>query len=153
VELTAEAPHEPRRADVPTHIEVEVNIAKERNPRDSGLEQIGTPSPYACPDCHGVLLEIEEGGRVRFRCHTGHAYSPDSLLAMMHEGIEHSTSAAVRSLEETSLLMNQLAAELKRHNHLEVSERMKEASERAKRRADAIVRLMSEQQPMPSIDE
>jgi two-component system, chemotaxis family, protein-glutamate methylesterase/glutaminase len=79
VELTAEAPREPARAEVPRHIEVEVNIAKEHNPRDAGLE-------------------FEEGGRIRFRCHTGHAYSVDSLIAAMNEGIEHTMStASVRS--------------------------------------------------------
>jgi two-component system, chemotaxis family, protein-glutamate methylesterase/glutaminase len=70
-ELTAEAPRETVQSDAPPHVEVEVNIAKEHDPRGSGLEQIGRPSPYACPDCHGVLLEFEEGGRIRFRCHTG----------------------------------------------------------------------------------
>jgi two-component system, chemotaxis family, protein-glutamate methylesterase/glutaminase len=142
VELTSDAQTEPVQRPVPRHIEIEVNIAKEQNPRDAGLEEIGTPSPYACPDCHGVLLEIEEEGRVRFRCHTGHAYSLESLLAMMHEGIEHSASAAVRSLEEASLLMNQIGAELQRHDHIEASERMREAAARAKRRADGIVQLM-----------
>jgi len=142
VELTSQAPPEPVPPAVPRHIEVEVNIAKEQNPRDAGLEHVGTPSPYACPDCHGVLLEIEEEGRVRFRCHTGHAYSLKSLLAMMNQGIEDATSAAVRSLEEASLLMNQIGVELQRHDQIEAAERMMEASARAKRRADAIVHLM-----------
>jgi two-component system, chemotaxis family, protein-glutamate methylesterase/glutaminase len=141
-ELTAETPAEPVSPDVPEHIEVEVNIAKERNPRDAGLEEIGTPSPYSCPDCHGVLLEIAEDVRVRFRCHTGHAYSMESLLAMMNQGIDYSAGVAVRSLEEASLLMNRIGTELKRQDHIEASERMMEAASRAKRRADAIVELM-----------
>jgi two-component system, chemotaxis family, protein-glutamate methylesterase/glutaminase len=148
VELTAEAPLKQRPAAVPPrHIEVEVNIAKEQNPRDAGFEEIGKPSPYACPECHGVLLEIDEEGRIRFRCHTGHAYSVESLLAMMYEGIEHTTSAAVRSLEEASLLMNRIGTELKRHDQIAESARMIDASDRAKRRADAIVQLMREHMP------
>jgi two-component system chemotaxis response regulator CheB len=155
VELTAEAaPRKRRPAAVhPPHIEVEVNIAKEQNPRDAGFEEIGTPSPYACPECHGVLLEIDEEGRVRFRCHTGHAYSVESLLAMMNEGIEHTTSAAVRSLEEVSLLLNRIGMELKRHDQVAESARMIDASDRAKRRADAIVQLMREHVPEPILKE
>lgn len=48
-----QTPVTPERVAVPEHIDVEVDIAKERNPRDAGLERIGKPSRYACPDCHG----------------------------------------------------------------------------------------------------
>jgi two-component system chemotaxis response regulator CheB len=51
---------------VPEKLEIEVNVAKEKNPIDSGLLTIGNPSRYACPECHGVLLEIKEAGRLRF---------------------------------------------------------------------------------------
>ena len=65
---------------------VEVKIAMEHNPVDAGLERIGEPSSFACPECHGVLLQLKEGTRTRFRCHTGHAYSVNSLLAAIGEG-------------------------------------------------------------------
>src|SRR5688572_14863018 len=42
-ELT-ETPATPDTVAVPEHINVEVNIAKEQNPRDAGLERIGNPS-------------------------------------------------------------------------------------------------------------
>jgi two-component system chemotaxis response regulator CheB len=79
-QLTGEFPVIPEPIAVPEHVNVEIDIAKEHNPRDAGLERIGKPSRYSCPDCHGVLLELEEGGRLRFRCHIGHAYSTDSPL-------------------------------------------------------------------------
>jgi two-component system chemotaxis response regulator CheB len=63
-------PKMPEPVPVPTLVDLDVNIAKEQDPRAAGLEQIGKPSPYACPDCHGVLLELAEGGRVRFRAQT-----------------------------------------------------------------------------------
>lgn len=62
-----------RTASAGLSVNVEVNIAKEQHPRDAGLEAIGTPSAYACPECHGVLLQLVDEERVRFRCHTGHA--------------------------------------------------------------------------------
>jgi two-component system chemotaxis response regulator CheB len=103
----------PEPVSPPPHIDVEVKIAKEENPRDAGLERLAEPSRYACPDCHGVLLEIEEGTRIRFRCHTRHAYSVDSLLAAMGEGIDRAMAATQRALEESSLLMKRVACELK----------------------------------------
>lgn len=147
VELT-ETPVKPERVDVPKHINVEVNIAKEQNPRDAGLESIGNPSPYACPDCHGVLLEIEEGGRVRFRCHTGHAYSVESLLAAMNEGIEHAMFTAVRSLEEVRLLMDRVAHLLADREEHEAASQLRASSLRAKRKVEVMNELMREAEPV-----
>jgi two-component system chemotaxis response regulator CheB len=139
----------PEPVSPPPHIDVEVKIAKEENPRDAGLERLAEPSRYACPDCHGVLLEIEEGTRIRFRCHAGHAYSVESLLAAMSEGIERAVVATQRAFEESSLLMKRVASQLKEHNQHEASARMLEASERAKRRAEAIVELVRQDDPVP----
>ena len=87
VRLTAE---DPRAAvfDVPEPVEVEVKIAKQEDPVQAGIRKIAEPSPFVCPDCHCVLLLVKEGGRIRFRCQTGHAYSTESLLADIREQIE-----------------------------------------------------------------
>jgi len=94
----------------PASLEVEMKIAAGQNAVDAGVEQIGEPSRFACPECHGVLLRMKEGGPSRFRCHTGHAYSAGSLVAAVNNGVEEALWAAVRSLEESALLMQQLSA-------------------------------------------
>ena len=153
VELTAELPAA-APVLVPEHIDVEVNIAKEQNPRDAGWEKIGKPSPYACPDCHGVLLELEEGGRVRFRCHTGHAYSTDSLMAAMNEGIEHAVSTAVRSIEEGRLLMDEIASQLERREEHDAAARLRESSNRARRKVEVMNALLHETAAtVPTLDD
>ena len=93
---------------IPKDLDTEVRIAREENPMDAGLEQIAKPSRFACPDCHGVLLEMADPGRMRFRCHTGHAYSIQSLLSAYGDQIEGSLWQAIRSLEETALLLDNL---------------------------------------------
>lgn len=94
----------------PTALEVEVKIASGHNAVNAGVETVGEPSRFACPDCHGVLLRIKGEGPARFRCHTGHAYSARSLAAAVNDGIEDALWTAVRSLEEGALLMSYLAA-------------------------------------------
>jgi len=69
---------------------------------------VGLTTPYACPDCHGVLSMVRDGGIVRFRCHTGHAFSADTLLSMLSENIEYSVWNAIRGLEECIFLLNGL---------------------------------------------
>jgi len=152
-ELTSqvERPQEATTA-APPETDAESKIAKEEDPHVVGLEKIGRPSPYSCPDCSGVLMEIEEGGRIRFRCHTGHAYSTDSLLAAMNDSIDGAMNAAVRALEEARLLTREVATQLKQHN-LDASRRLEEASDRAKRRAEAIRELILERDPVPTADE
>src|SRR5262249_39657547 len=69
----------------------------------------GKPSVYTCPECHGVLLQRHEGNTIRFRCHTGHAYSADSLFAELSIRTEETLWSAIRALEEDVLFMKGLA--------------------------------------------
>ncbi|HEY3110490.1 MAG TPA: chemotaxis protein CheB, partial [Chloroflexota bacterium] len=73
-------------------------------------EHPGTPSVYGCPECGGVLWEIQEGDLIRFCCRVGHAYSSDSLLAEQGDRLESALWAALRALEEERSLAERLAA-------------------------------------------
>ena len=86
-----------------------MKIAREDDPLNAGLLQIADPSAFACPECHGVLLRLKEADPMRFRCHTGHAYTADSLIAALNESIEDSLWNAVRALHEGTLLLRHLA--------------------------------------------
>jgi two-component system chemotaxis response regulator CheB len=108
VELTVREPGAPR-LDVPDTLEIEVKIAKEEDPIQAGTLRLGVPSRFTCPECHGVLLEMREAGRLRFRCHTGHAYSLDSLIADVREQIEVQLWTTIRTMQEGGLLMRTVA--------------------------------------------
>lgn len=86
----------------------ELRIAADETAMGMTLFRYGQPSRYACPECHGVLTRINEGPLTRFRCHTGHAYSADSLLAALTEKTEDSLYGAIRGMDESVLLLNQL---------------------------------------------
>jgi len=92
----------------PPDLDVEVRIAGEEDPIKAGVIHMGTPSKFACPECHGVL-EMKEGDRMRFRCHTGHAFSADSLFAEISDGIETALWNAIRSMQEGALLFKTMA--------------------------------------------
>jgi two-component system, chemotaxis family, protein-glutamate methylesterase/glutaminase len=104
--VVAAVAESPDRGDftVPDETRTEVDIAKERHPMEAGLQQIAEPSPYACPECHGVLLRLKGEGPIRLRCHTGHAYSIESLQAEVDEKIDEALWIAIRALEEAVLL-------------------------------------------------
>jgi two-component system chemotaxis response regulator CheB len=66
-------------------------------------------SPIVCPSCQGSMVETVDGGLLRFRCHVGHAFSVDSLLAEQSESLEAALWASVRALEESAQLADRLA--------------------------------------------
>jgi two-component system chemotaxis response regulator CheB len=95
-------------AAVSDHMKIEKQIAASDNALESGVMKLGVPSTYTCPECHGVLLQWEEGGRPRFRCHTGHAYGLDSLLTALTEAVDRVLWNALRGMEEEMMLLNQM---------------------------------------------
>lgn len=113
VDLTARPVSSTAPVPVPASLEIEVNISNETNALDAGVMKLGDASPYACPECHGVLLEIKGSGVMRFRCHTGHAYSVASLAAALGERNEEDLWNVVRSLEESAMLMERLAQHMR----------------------------------------
>ncbi len=122
-----------------------------QNAIDAGIERIGRPSQFACPECHGVLLELKEGSRTKFRCHTGHAFSVASLLSAVGAGIEDSRWNAVRALEEGHLLMSRMAEHLKaNHSDRDQAAELVERANEAKRQSDVIRKLVIHREPVPA---
>ena len=81
----------------------------------------GRVSVYSCPECHGTLWEVDQGGLLRFRCRVGHIYSPDSMLAAQTDSVDRALWAALRSLEERAALTRRLAERAKERQHLGVA--------------------------------
>ena len=140
-------PAAPAEFAVPESVEVEVKIAKEANPLDAGIQKISEPSVFACPECHGVLLRLKEAGPIRFRCHTGHAYSLESLLADISDGIEDAMWNVIRALEEGELLMRAMAEHVGSHSASDAAALVDRAAE-AKKHSDAIRRLVMAREPL-----
>jgi two-component system, chemotaxis family, protein-glutamate methylesterase/glutaminase len=83
------------------------------------LEKAGNRSAYSCPDCGGGLWELSQEGTIkRFRCHSGHAFSQDSLLLGMTNSLEETLWVALRTLEERrNILVNMSYNEVTKKNH------------------------------------
>lgn len=106
VEQTPEIAEVPMKENEQT--EFEIRTAAEDSAFETGIMKFGSLTPFTCPDCHGVLFELKDGKRSRFRCHTGHAFSSDSLLTTVTENIEDSLWNAIRGIEESVMLLNHM---------------------------------------------
>jgi two-component system, chemotaxis family, protein-glutamate methylesterase/glutaminase len=136
-ELTKTPAEQKGVSEVPEHLDIEVKIAKQDPAIDEDIRNLWEKSSYTCPECHGVLLRLKEGGRERFRCHTGHAFSADGLLASLTESVEESLWTTIRTIEESVLLMRHLAGHLERHDPWNAKEFLRKAEE-AEERSDLV---------------
>lgn len=99
---------------VPMHLSREHAIAMGEGPLPEELDAVGSASHYVCPDCGGALWQIEAAGPLRFRCHTGHAFSMQTLLAAQAEGTEIALWTAIRALQERAMMTRQAAVQQRR---------------------------------------
>lgn len=108
----APAPAPPADAGLKAQMKMEIKIAEEDDAFRKGVFDGPELTPFTCPECHGVLVNIREGKMARFRCHTGHAYTDSALL----EGVMATTGEmlwqVMRSLEEAVMLINQMGQNL-----------------------------------------
>jgi two-component system chemotaxis response regulator CheB len=73
------------------------------------LSEIGSPSILTCPECGGSLFEAKGSSPRRFRCHTGHAFTAQTLSQLQETVVEEALWVAVRALDEKGVLARQLA--------------------------------------------
>lgn len=105
-----ELPQETRTArSEGTTEEKETRFLEQEMPQMENAERPGKPSVFACPDCGGVLWEMEENGFLRFRCRVGHAFTARHLDAEQRHAIETALWSALRALEESAALYQRMA--------------------------------------------
>lgn len=117
---------------------VEIQIAAENNTLAMNLFSEGKLTPFTCPECHGVLAQILDGHIVRYRCHTGHAFSVDALLAAVSENVESSLYNAMRGIEESMLLLNHIGDHFAEVNKAKLAAVYFKKANEAKERANLV---------------
>ena len=95
--------------DIPPDLVLEVNLSKNGVGTIDDMRELGNNTVFSCPDCGGVLFELEHDVPMRYKCHTGHSYTLKDYLAKQFKNIESSLWVALRSLEERRKLLAQLA--------------------------------------------
>jgi two-component system chemotaxis response regulator CheB len=72
------------------------------------LLTLAKPSTFSCPDCSGVLSEVQGEGPLRYRCQIGHAVTAEVLHESQEKAMERALSVALRILEERVALVGRL---------------------------------------------
>jgi two-component system chemotaxis response regulator CheB len=101
----------------------------------------GQPSALTCPECGGALWQQDNAGTLRYVCHTGHAYSVDSLVEEQGRSLETTLWSALRALQERADMQRRLARRavgVRRSDH---DRRAEEAAEHAGALRDMLGRI------------
>lgn len=135
-----ELPAPPTAAVEP--MRTETRIALEGNGLQAGVMKLGAISSNTCPECHGVLVRIREDSIVRYRCHTGHAFSLETLLAAVNEEIDVTLWATLRAIEERILLLEEMADLARARDELAPERQLRERAAATGGRAQVIRELV-----------
>jgi two-component system, chemotaxis family, protein-glutamate methylesterase/glutaminase len=128
----------------PATIKTEVEFAKMDRDIDA-MGSLGKLSPFTCPSCRGALWELQEQDLLRYRCHTGHAFTGDSLLAEQSIAIEEGLYSALRAVEEKATALRRLGGQwAERFPSVEAEYR--EKARAMEKSADLLRRLLAERE-------
>lgn len=127
---------------VPDLVMAEVEMAGLGDLSPAEDEPARQPAGFGCPECHGALFKIENGGLLRFRCRLGHAWSWHALLLEQGQALESALWMALRTLEEKAGLSLQLAERAASRGSVWSHERFTEQAYEATRSAALVRRLL-----------
>lgn len=132
----AYAPRVAKEAAMPEYIDEEVRVAAGADSHPFDALKLGDPTLLTCPDCHGALVRLRDAVPTRFRCHTGHAYTIESLTEAVRDQVEESLWNSIRCLEEYIVLIEHA------DGHAENGGEPNTVAEDARRRSQALRALV-----------
>ena len=106
-------------------IEIESQIAEQlMNTKQfvESVNEIGTLTPYTCPDCHGAIWQIGDEEPLKLRCHVGHSFTGEVFNKEQSQSVETALWSAVRVMEEKVTFSRQLAARKREQNQPRAAE-------------------------------
>ncbi|QGW81878.1 chemotaxis protein CheB [Variovorax paradoxus] len=112
------------------------------------LKVIGEASMFSCPDCGGVLFELHDKHPVRYRCHTGHAFSARSLAATQEQVTDAALWTSLRTMQEKESILRRLAEVQKAEGVGNAEESLREADQLAI--VSAALRKLTLKAPSPA---
>ncbi|WP_434386403.1 chemotaxis protein CheB [Melittangium boletus] len=103
---------------------------------------VGTPSYFSCPDCGGVLFEMDEAGWLHYRCRVGHGYTAKALSVQQQTALDGALWAALRALEESASLSRRMARNARERNHALTAQRYEERAAETSAQAELVRQLV-----------
>jgi two-component system chemotaxis response regulator CheB len=128
VHSVAEPPNAETKLDPIDQMPGTVNRVMDAQAHDLRKNEV---SVFTCPECGGALWQVNDAMPLRFRCHVGHSYEGELLLAEKTEALEAAMWTAVRTFREKSVLARQVANRERQAGQKARADRFDERAEQA----------------------
>lgn len=117
--LLNELVHQPacKTLPAPRGAKLELAAARSGDGDMAAMDEMWRRSLLSCPECQGVMWEIDEGQLVRYRCHAGHAFTDEVMSAALDESLSKGIATAKRVLEERVMLAQRLHKQAIENGH------------------------------------
>ena len=107
------------------------------------------PVAVTCPNCGGALRRIELDSLTQFRCHIGHVYTAEVMIAAQFAAMDTSLATAMRSLSERGELCRQMAEKAQSAERADLAAQWTAAMQEAKERATMMRELLEKEWTHP----
>lgn len=133
----------PPLVEAPERLRIEALIAAQELHMDPEQNRLGTLAPLTCPECHGAMYEIREDGFLRYRCHTGHSFTAESLREAQTDTWEQALYEALRVQEEQLVLVRRMVSDAQERGELRHAQDFERRARSYEEGAEIIRRMLA----------
>jgi two-component system chemotaxis response regulator CheB len=122
----------------PERLRFEVEVARNGPSSMSDMDRVGRRSVLSCPDCGGVMWEIDEDDLIRFRCHVGHAYTAELMSLALDDNLRRALASARRAYEERAALLTRMEERAVGNGRDQLAETWRQKAKEYRKEAEVI---------------
>ncbi|BCM17923.1 chemotaxis protein CheB [Mesorhizobium sp. J8] len=130
----------------PPAVRLEAAIAAQEHSTMKEVDRLGELSVFTCPECHGPLWEIEDGDMLRYRCHTGHAFTADAVMEAQAIEADEILWSLLRSHQQRAEFARRMAEREKTRRRSELANKFGERAKEYEADAAVIERILESRQ-------
>jgi two-component system chemotaxis response regulator CheB len=126
----------------PPGVRLEAAIAAQEHSTMKEEDRLGELSVFTCPECHGPLWEIEDGDMLRYRCHTGHAFTSEAMLEAQSAEADEILWSLLRAHQQRAEFARRMAEREKARDRPELARELGERAKDYQTDAEVIERIL-----------
>ncbi|TIU05554.1 MAG: chemotaxis protein CheB, partial [Mesorhizobium sp.] len=126
----------------PPGLRLEAAIAAQEHSTMKKEDRLGELSVFTCPECHGPLWEIEDGDMLRYRCHTGHAFTSEAMMEAQSAEADEILWSLLRAHQQRAEFTRRMAERERTKNRPELATQLRDRAREYQADAEVIERIL-----------